>query len=339
MESLPAPLPLLIAKELSDLKALDALRQSSLLFIAVFARHAVELLEHLMLATLYEETILEIRAHVLLMADLHRWPRTGMAVEKLYEDAQNPLPRSTPIGAVSLTLRTFSFLHSLGNRVATAKLQELYALPHRHAKNGSVSVTQFYEAVGTPYDVPNPSPPDWTEEQRILKSLFQIRNYALLGRPIHQPPATDLHIWRFSIVYECYRLFEAHLSEITQTSILETSHCWQAPAAQCDQCMLVWPNDLWIMEHTTGWQTFHTRCALRSYAGRSPLSHTDWIYYSDLGMALWSHRRMASELQLARRMRKTPSERRQPNMPPNVAFAWWSLCRDRIPAKNDEYGA
>lgn len=45
-----------------------------------------------------------------------------MAVEQLYDDARHPLPRNMPVEAVSLTLRTFSFLHSLGGQVATAKL-------------------------------------------------------------------------------------------------------------------------------------------------------------------------------------------------------------------------
>lgn len=76
LESLSAPLPLFIASYLPDLKALDALRQSSALFVAVFARHAVELLEHVTLATLHEEAILELRAHVLLMADFDRWRHT-----------------------------------------------------------------------------------------------------------------------------------------------------------------------------------------------------------------------------------------------------------------------
>lgn len=83
LESLPAPLTLFIAKDLTDLKALDALRQSSALFVAVFAGHAVELLEHLMLATLHQELILELRAHVLLMADFDRRRHTDMAVERL----------------------------------------------------------------------------------------------------------------------------------------------------------------------------------------------------------------------------------------------------------------
>lgn len=112
--SLPEPLPLFIAKDLPDLKALDTLRQSSALFVALFTRHAVELFEHLMLVTLHEDLISELCAHVLLMKDLERWRRTDMAVEKLYEDAQSPLPRNMPVEAVSSTLQTLSFLHSLG---------------------------------------------------------------------------------------------------------------------------------------------------------------------------------------------------------------------------------
>lgn len=140
-----------------------------------------------------------------------------------------------PVEAVSLTLRTSSFLHSLGGQVATAKLEKLYALPRVHANSGFTHISQFNRAVGIPYDVPNPSPLDWTEEQRILKGLFQVRIYALLGIPIEQLPPLSIGVWRFSIVYECLRLFEDHLSEITQTSIPETPSEWKAPAARCDE--------------------------------------------------------------------------------------------------------
>lgn len=202
LESLPAPLLLFIAKDLPDLKALDALRQSSTLFVAVFTRHAVELLEHLMLATLHEDLISELRAHMLLMADLGRWRRTDMAVDRLYEDAQSPLPRDLPVEAVSSTLQTFSFLHSLGGRVAEAKLQELYALPHYSSECG-LHTQSYYITEGTPYDMPHP---------RLLE--------------IHQPPSQTRYLWKLCIAYECYRLFEDHLSEITQTPIPPTPSCW-----------------------------------------------------------------------------------------------------------------
>jgi hypothetical protein len=332
LESLPAPLPLLIAKDLPNIKALDSLRQTSALWAAVFARHAVELLEHLMLATLHEETIFEMHVHVLLMAEIHKWRRTDTAVEELYADAQKPLPRNTPIAAVSLSLRTFSFLHSLGNRVAAAKLQELYALPH-YVSKCNYSIPAFYITGGTPYEVPGPSLLDWTEEQRILKSLFHIRNHALLGLQIHQPPPLQRALWKPSIVYECHRLFEDHLLEITQTSIPTTPSCWQAPASRCDEHLQDWPNDSELTGITTGWQFFHTRCALRSYL-RSPMSHTDWVIFSDLGMGIWSHRRLAMDLKLVNKTHRTrdPSESR-----PNFAFSWWKLACARIPIKNDEY--
>jgi hypothetical protein len=180
----------------------------------VFTGHAVELLEHLMLTTLHEETIPEMRVHVLLLGEVRRERCADTALEDLYANAQNPLPRNTPIDAVSLTLRTFSFLHSLGDRVAAAKLQELYALPHCTSKC-NYNIPTFYTTKGTPYDIPAPSPLDWTEEQRILKSLFQIRSYALLGLQINQPPPLPRALWKPSIVYECYRLFEGHLPAIT----------------------------------------------------------------------------------------------------------------------------
>lgn len=333
LESLPAPLPLFIAKDLPDLKALDNWRRSSALFVAIFAKHAVELLEHLMLATLHEDLISELRAHVLLMADLGRWRRTDMAEDRLYENAQSPLPRNMPVEAVSQTLRTFSFLHFLGGQVAEAKLQELYALPHYSSKCG-FNTPSYYTTEGTPYEVPAPGFLDWTEEQRVLKSLFHIRNYALLGLEIHQPPAQPRALWKFCIVYECYRLFEDHLSEITQTPIPTAPSCWRAPAPRCDEHLQDWPNDGNITDTTDGWRFFHARCALRS-AFRSPMSHTDWIVFSDLGMAIWSHRRLVLDLALVDRKRRRthkPAESR-----PNFVFSWWMLGRDRIPAKDDEY--
>lgn len=61
--------------------------------------------------------------------------------------------------------------------------------------------------------------------------------------------------------------------------------------------------------------------------------HTDWIHYSDLGMAVWTRRRLVLDLALVNHGRaKIPSER----VPRNAAFNWWSLCRDFIPAKNDQ---
>lgn len=331
LESLPVPLPLLIAKELPNVKALDSLRQTSALWAAVFARHAVELLEHLMLTTLHVETIPEIRVHVLLMTDVHKWRRTDTAVEELYADAQKPLPRDTPIDAVSLTIRAFSFLHSLGDRVAAAKLQELYALPH-YVSKCNYNIPTFYTTEGTLYDVPAPSPLNWTEEQRILKSLFHIRNHALLGLQIHQPTSSPRTLWEPSITYECYRLFEDHLPETTQTTMPMTLSCWQAPASRCDNNLEDWPNDSELTGITTGWQVFHTRCAFRSHL-RSPMSHTDWTVFSDLGMGIWSHRRLAMDLKLVHKTRRTrePSESR-----PNFAFSWWKLACARIPIKYDE---
>jgi hypothetical protein len=332
LQSLPAPLPLLIAKELPDIKALDSLRQTSALWAAVFARHAVELLEHLMLTTLHEETIAELRVHVRLVADFQRWWNTDIAVDKLYEHAQKPLHKDTPIEAVSMTLRTFSFLHSLGDRVAAAKLQELYALPHYRSKC-NYNIPTFYTTEGTPYEVPAPSLLDWTEEQRILKSLFHIRNHALLGLQIYQPPPLPRALWKPSITYECYRLFEDHLSAITQTTIPTTPSCWQAPASRCDDHLEDWPNDSELTGITTGWQVFHTRCAFRSHL-RSPMSHIDWTVFSDLGMAIWSHRRLAMELKIVHKTRRT---RNSSESRPNFAFSWRKLAYARIPVKNDEY--
>lgn len=94
-----------------------------------------------------------------------------------------------------------------------------------------------------------PSSLDWAEEQRVLKSLFHIRNHALLGPEIHQPPSQTRCLWKLCIVYECYRLFEDHLSEITQTQIPPTPSCWRAPRPRCDERLQGWPNDSNITNH------------------------------------------------------------------------------------------
>lgn len=334
LESLPAPLPLLIAKALPDLKALDALRRVSALFALIFDMHAAELLEHLMVTTLHEETIIEIRAHVLLVAGCRRWRGTVSPVEHLYESAQSSLPKDVPTEAIALTIRTLSFLHSIGGQVAEEKLQELYALPHRRVIGSFSTISSFYGTEGTPYDVPPPSPLNWIEEQRILKSLFHIRIHALLGLQIQQPPPhpQNLNLWQFSIVYECYRLYENHLPEITRRAIHTTSSSWKAPATRCNEHEQDWPEDLTLTQKSVGWAVFHTRCALRSF-GRSPISHTDWVVFSDLGLAIWSHRRLFLELALVHNRRRPGPHPRSPNF----AFIWWVLGRARIPAKYDEY--
>ncbi|KAK3647268.1 hypothetical protein LTR56_008099 [Elasticomyces elasticus] len=130
--SLPAPLPLHIAKLVPDLKALDALRQSCGLFAAIFDQHAVELLEYVMVKTLHPEVIIEMRMHVLCLTNQNVWRATNDALDRLRKQAIAPLQGAMPVQAIATTLRTYSCLHSLCFQVATQKLDELYALPHRH---------------------------------------------------------------------------------------------------------------------------------------------------------------------------------------------------------------
>lgn len=64
------------------------------------------------------------------------------------------------------------------------------------------------------------------------------------------------------------------------------------------------------------------------------MSEADWIVFSDLGMAIWSHRRLVLDLALAHKPEslRVSSERKR-----HHAFSWWVLARDRISAKDDEY--
>ncbi|KAK3630903.1 hypothetical protein LTR56_017176 [Elasticomyces elasticus] len=296
LESLPAPLPLLIAKALPDIKALDALRRSSSLFAEIFALHAVELLEHL-LATLHEETAVELRAYVLLVADRSTWQHTPDAIKGLHESAQTSLDNSTPAAAVSLALRTFSRLHSLCTHIAIEKLDELYALPHRHAERRIRKTEDFHTLTGTLYEIPARSPLHWIEEQRIIQSLIQIRSYALLGLGAPQPPLKQPYVVQCSIVQESYHFFRAHLDDITCERVSGDIRCWQAPATiptQPNGLDPLWPSELELSCITNGWKTFHIMC-LR---GATPFTEGDWSVFRDLGLGLWSYERLAGDLEL-----------------------------------------
>ncbi|KAF2719638.1 hypothetical protein K431DRAFT_305076 [Polychaeton citri CBS 116435] len=339
--SLPAPIPLFIAKLLPDLKALDALRQSCSLFAVVFARHAVELLEHVMLATLHEDTIVELRTYVLVSADRRRWQQTEGAMEHLHANANAPLDRGVSIEAVSLALRAFSALHSLCSQVVERKFDELYGLPHQHPTTNLVnrSLEYLLNAESVAYDVPTPWPVDWIEEQRILQALFHLRSCALLGQdPDRLITRPGRRIPGFSLVHECSHLFDACVLEIVRrTTVLPQQSDWQAPAAtplaHCDPsrrhvhdefCKTSWK--------TYGWLIFHAPlCHVRP----TPFTPDDWPVFRELGLGVWSRRRLEEDLELGHRassplkgtacVREDGGKRHACSH--EIIFTWWILYK------------
>ncbi|KAK4897719.1 hypothetical protein LTR27_004491 [Elasticomyces elasticus] len=347
LHSLPAPLSLYIAKLLPDLKALDALRRSSTLFAAVFTLHAAELLEAVMLATLHLDTIVEIRLHVLLLTECSRWQHTDNAMDVLLETATaSPLDKTIPIEAISMTLRTFSFLHSLFDRIATAKLKELYGLPHRHSERRFVGMEDFKSLVGVPYDVPSPSPLHWIEEQRGLQSLFRMRCIALLGQdlPTPVPPGPRrFDSAPFSLLHECLALMgeeDVHIAMHGPAAQQQASDRWKAlaapPSAQSAEDQR-WASEdlLGFSISTIGWITFHHMICIDR---PRPLTVKEWPVFSGLGLGVWSYRRLAEELEL-RNSPRSPDWRNRESSPGNLAaatlerfdmlYTWWALYNAR----------
>ncbi|KAK5678033.1 hypothetical protein LTS10_009202 [Elasticomyces elasticus] len=335
LHSLPAPLPLYLAKALPDLKALDGLRRSSTVYATVFSQHAVEILEHLMLATLHSDLVVEIRAYVLLLARRNRWRRTEDALEHLHEKAQAPLEKDTPTESVSLALRAFSLFHSLTRQVAMETLGDLYDLPHRHPQKQPRDLEQYNTFDGVPYDVPNPSPPQWIEEQRILQALFQLRSCALLGAAVDRPDTStgNLSSERFSMTHECRSLFRAHLQTILRAPASARLD-WQAPASAPspgDPANIHWAEDTAasFTDPTRGWRTFHHNCCIDR---PSPFKKDDWQVFGQLGMAVWSYRRLAEELQLmnfpfALDEAGDGPETNKHMMRGEITFTWWIIYK------------
>ncbi|KAK5700260.1 hypothetical protein LTR17_023066 [Elasticomyces elasticus] len=347
LHSLPAPLPLYLAKSLPDLKALDALRRSSDMFAIVFAQHAAELLECLMLATLHNDTVVEIRVHVLLLTERSRWRQTEHAIDSLLENARAaPLDKTLPVEAISITLRTFSFLHSLFDRVATAKLKELYELPHRHSERQFVGLEDFKSLVGVLYDVPSPSPLHWIEEQRGLQSLFRMRSIALLGRDLPTPvPAGPRRFDSapFSLLHECLALMgeeDVHIAMHGPAAQQQASDRWKAlaapPSAQSAEDQR-WASEdlLGFSISTMGWITFHSMICIDR---PRPLTVKEWPVFSGLGLGMWSYRRLAEELELRNSPRSADwfNKESSPGNPAaatlerfDMLYTWWALYNAR----------
>ena len=201
-----------------------------------------------MLATLHAETVVELRAYVLLTASRSRWRHAPDARDRLRENAQTPLDRTTPAEAVSLALRTFSYLHTLCTRVANVKLKELYALE------------DFHSLTGIPYEVPSPSPLHWIAEQRAIASLFVIRSYVLLGLDAPPIPLTERGAAKCSVVRECYHFFGAYMDDITGERTPEDI-CWHANATIAPQTGDgLWQTESDVGGTTDGWVIFRLQC-------------------------------------------------------------------------------
>ncbi|KAK3617412.1 hypothetical protein LTR22_026743 [Elasticomyces elasticus] len=347
LHSLPAPLPLYIVKLLPDLKALDALRRSSTMFAAVFALHAAELLEAVTMATLHPDTVVEIRLHILLLTERSRWQYTDNAIDLLLETARAaPLDKTLPVEAISITLRTFSFLHSLFDRVATTKLKELYELPHRHSERRFVGMEDFKSLVGVHYDVPSPSPLHWIEEQRGLQSLFRVRSIALLGRdlPTPVPPGPRrFDSAPFSLLHECLALMgeeDVHIAMHGPAAQQQAFDSWKAlaapPSAQSSEDQLWAREDLLEFSISTmGWITFHSMICIDR---PRPLTTKDWPLFCELGLGMWSYRRLAEELEL-RNSPRSADWRNRESSSGNLAaatlerfdmlYTWWALYNAR----------
>ncbi|KAK4901259.1 hypothetical protein LTR27_001816 [Elasticomyces elasticus] len=317
--SLPAPLPLHIAKLVPDLKALDALRQSCGLFAAIFDQHAVELLEYVMVKTLHPEVIIEMRMHVLCLTSQNIWRATNDALDQLRKQAIATLKGAMPVQAIATTLRTYSCLHSLCFQVATHKLDELYALPHRHPipLTCGGNMYDYPHDVGKPYEVPAPSKLHWIEEQRMLRSLFHLRTRGLLGLGLITPvptPDSFFHSYAYHAVYEVQRFFEPHLQAITTGSIVPVVDWQAAPTAPSPGFIsgARWFEDI---QEGIGWEIFHS--ATRLIPG-ALVDKEDWTVFQELGLGIWSADRLADELQLLDANRWT--------------FTWWVLCKTRLVA-------
>lgn len=167
METLPAPLPLIILKYLPDLRSLHAIRLSSPVFAAALHLHAAELFEDIMVKNISWDAAIEIRTLLHLRSREKDGipPPTTEELEAIYKTARRPLPRSTSPIDIGNILCMFSKISSTCDVVFHKKLEHFYRLPHVHLADKRwgnwARIRKFY---GIPYDLPPKSPPDWVEQ-------------------------------------------------------------------------------------------------------------------------------------------------------------------------------
>ncbi|KAK5744028.1 hypothetical protein LTR17_002366 [Elasticomyces elasticus] len=317
LESLPAELMLCILESLPDLKALDALQRSSIASAAVFSRYAPEILELVMAASLHIDTAVAIRIYVLLVADRHRSFQHDL--ESLRTIAEAPIdPRISP-DVILEALSTFTYFNTLCYEVAIDKLEKLYALPHRHSRRGELRRPQDYDrSDGIEFEVPDPGSLAWIEEQRIMKSLFELRSRGLLNLGPETPENAHSHyiVDAFSMVVQCQELFKDHLDSIMHADIPQECS-WIAPAVIPNSETGNQFHDSQKMESSYGWFNYHAWCVR---GGLTPLKAEDWPYFRELGLGIWSFRRLVEDLRL---VEDTIQDR--PVFRQDMRVAWWSL--------------
>lgn len=161
IEEFPMPFPLYIMKDLTDLKSLDSLCRSSPRFNVIFHVYAAEVVEHIMRETLQDEVIVELRAHTLVLLQRPSQLQTESDFSMLYERANRTFDSTTPVMAISDTIRTFSWISSICDMIMRMKLDELRALPFERLGDRHFRGHLAYgHLIGTPYSIARPSPPD-----------------------------------------------------------------------------------------------------------------------------------------------------------------------------------
>ncbi|KAK5710755.1 hypothetical protein LTR17_018736 [Elasticomyces elasticus] len=286
---------LCILESLPDLKALGALRRSSIASAAVFSRYAPEILEVVMAACLHMDTVVAIRIYLLIVADRHRSSQPGL--DFLRTNAEAPIDPIISRDVILEALSTFTYLHTLCCEVATDKLEKLYALPHRHSRRDELRRPQdYHHSDGIEFEVPDPESLAWIEEQRVMSSLFELRSRGLLNLGLGIPKNAHSHyiVDAFSMVVQCQKLCKNYLDSIMHANIPQESN-WNAPAVILHSETGNQFHDSQNMESSYGWFDYHAWCVR---GGLTPLKAEDWPYFRELGLGIWSFRRLVEDLRL-----------------------------------------
>ncbi|WPH04860.1 Hypothetical protein R9X50_00775700 [Acrodontium crateriforme] len=310
LETLPAPLPLLIIKFLSDLKALDSVCRASPVCRIVFEQHAAEIIESIISKSLQVDVAREFRVSVMIIAQETSEPSSREEVKTLYTRAHVPLARNTPVNAIVRTLRGFSYDHALGDLIMRDKLQTLYALPHEHLHPSHSFYHESFldEVSGVPYRVPEPSAPHWIEEQRVARYMLQRRIVHLRQKSgVDVCVGAQRHPCEFENgVYLSGEIIEIENSETKLYAAGKINSAnrhdpisWAAPAPMPDFTdaleKMLEDRDT-TPQSARGWFDFYYTAA---FSLGSPLHRTeDWPVLCRLGFGIWSSRRLGLELQV-----------------------------------------